>query len=145
MTLTSNIACAACSQIPCFPAPPAVHAAGGSRCRAWHNSPSLSCRHGIDDLCDFRDLARRKAAEAGMLVDRRLALGQIDTEGLVGSDVGVDPLRLAAELRQGGVGLARRALELGARQGANAGDVPLDDIPLHDNLTLMSKFLPPPV
>src|SRR4051812_20982988 len=58
----------------------------------------------VDHLADFGDLGRRKAADLGVLADHALILGEIDAEGLVVSDVALDPLDVGADLAQRVVG-----------------------------------------
>ena len=55
---------------------------------------------GIDHAGDFGDDSRRKSAQFGVLVDRVLVFGEVDTKGLVLGDLGMNPLNLWGELRQ---------------------------------------------
>jgi hypothetical protein len=66
---------------------------------------ALACRHRINDARDFRYLAGGEAAELGVLVHGGLARGQVDAEGLVVGDEGLDPLGLARQIGEGGGGL----------------------------------------
>ena len=57
-----------------------------------------------------------KPLKQGMLLDRGLVFGEVDAERLVVHDIGMLPLRLAAELGEGLVRLGRGVPELcGAR------------------------------
>jgi hypothetical protein len=55
----------------------------------------------IDQLFDFGDFGRGKAADSRMLVDDGLVLGEIDAEGLVVGHKALDPLNIRPELLQG--------------------------------------------
>ncbi len=57
-----------------------------------HRRPLVVRRKRIDDLRHFGDVARRDAAQLGMLADRVLAIGQVDAIGLVAGHIAVLPL-----------------------------------------------------
>src|SRR5712692_2322937 len=83
----------------------------------------------IDHLLHFSDLCRWKAADLSMLADDGLVPGEIHTEGLVVSDVALDPLDVGAELVQHLIRLGGSSPKLLPLKGADFGDVSLNDEP----------------
>src|SRR6266536_1370582 len=59
---------------------------------------SRSCGGRVNHFLHFGNLCSRKAADLGVFVNYRFVLSEIDAEGLVVSDVALDPLDVGAEL-----------------------------------------------
>ena len=70
-----------------------------------------------------------------MFVDRGLVVGEINAEGLVGGDVGMFPLDLGSQFREGGVERAGGILQLAGVHGADLGDVAFDYIALQHGVS----------
>src|SRR6266571_3975889 len=96
---------------------------------AWKIRCRASRRRGrrIDHLLHFGDFCRRKAADLSVLMDDGFVSGEIATEGLVVSDVALDPLDVGAELTQHLIRLGGSSPELLPLKGADLGDVSLND------------------
>src|SRR3954463_6492556 len=82
---------------------------------------SVHCSHRIDDAPYFRDLARGKAAQTRVLLDRCLAVGEVNAEGFVGRDEGLQPLHLAGELREAALDVAAAPLSCSRSRLPTAG------------------------
>src|SRR5262249_44529736 len=92
---------------------------------------------GVDHLPHFGDLGRRKPAGLGVFADDLVVLGEVDAEGLVVGDIALDPLDVGAELMQHLIGLGGSAPQLVALEGADLGNVPLDDEPAQRHSVLL--------
>src|SRR5262249_54168269 len=81
-----------------------------------------------------------KTAQAGMLVHRRLALGEVDAERLVVGDERLHPLDAAGQLRQRPVGGCGCLLELLAIEPPYARQTALDHISLHRSFSVLGPM-----
>src|SRR5581483_2133572 len=79
----------------------------------------------------FAHFRRGKATQPSVFPHRRLALGEIDTEGLVVDHVGMLPLAFAPELGQRAVGGCRGVPELRPVHGADTWQVAFDHVAFH--------------
>src|SRR6266511_3338760 len=106
---------------------------------------SRSCGGRVNHFLHFGNLCSRKAADLGVFVNYRFVLSEIDAEGLVFSDVALDPLDVGAELVQHFIRLGRRPLQLLTLKGAERGDFSLNYEPAqcHGVLLGMASARPP--
>jgi|HubBroStandDraft_6_1064221.scaffolds.fasta_scaffold84844_2 hypothetical protein len=86
----------------------------------------VGCRW-VDDGSDGSDGVGGESAFGRVAPDQLFARCDVDAEEFVGSDVGLDPLDLGAELSESGARGLRRGGELLGGELANVGDVAFDE------------------